>query len=163
MTNKLARKLNESDTQYKFVFGNVSGIIEAVRQSTIRSVNSIMTAADWLIGRRIVEFEQVGERRAEYGTTLVEKPAIDLTSRFGGISRQNIQQMRLFYLCYPAEQICQTVSGELAQALRPSRCQTVSGKTKTFAVELDFGQLVESFPLPWSVYVRLLPDRCTCT
>jgi len=61
-----------------------------------------------------VEFEQAGEKRAEYGSALIERPAADLTPRFGrGFSRQNIQQMRLFYLFYPAEQICQTASGKL--------------------------------------------------
>ena len=54
-----------------------------------------MTAAYWLIGRRIVEFEQSGEERAEYGTALVEKLAEDLTGQFGrGFSLQNLYRMR---------------------------------------------------------------------
>lgn len=92
-----------------------------------------MTAAYWLIGRRIVESEQSGEKRAEYGTALIERPAADLTQRFGrGFSSQNIQQMRLFYLLYPVEQIRQTVSAKVVVR-----------------------SAAECFPLPWSAYVRL--------
>lgn len=157
MTKKLELKARKLDAQYESIFGDVSKIIEAARRSAARSVNSVMTAAYWLIGRRIVEFEQAGEKRAEYGTALIERLAADLTQRFGrGFSRQNIQQMRLFYLFYPAEQIRQTLSGELVQALRQPICQTVSGKSETPSAEFDLGQLVATFPLPWSAYVRLL-------
>ena len=71
-----------------------------------------MTAVYWMVGRRIVEFEQSGEERAEYGAALIARLAVDLTDRFGsGYSRQNLQNMRQFYLLYPPGQIRQTVSG----------------------------------------------------
>ena len=90
----------------------MSKIIDAARDSAVRSVNAAMTAAYWLIGRRIVEFEQSGEERAEYGAALIERLAEDLTGRFDrGFSRQNVQNMRLFYLSYPIEKIRQTPSG----------------------------------------------------
>ena len=101
------------DTRYASIFGDVARIIDAARESAARSVNAVMTAAYWLIGRDIVEFEQSGEKRAEYGMALIERLAADLTKRFGrGFSRQNIRQMRAFYLAYPPEQIRQTPSGE---------------------------------------------------
>ena len=101
------------DVQYKSVLGDVASIVEVAGRNALRSVNAAMTASYWLIGRRIVEFEQAGEKLAEYGSALIERLEADLTPRFGrGFSRQNIQQMRLFYLFYPAEQICQTVSGK---------------------------------------------------
>ena len=106
---------SKNDAHYEAIFGDVSGIIDAARNSAARSANAAMTAAYWLIGHRIVEFEQSGERRAAYGSALVERLAADLTRHFGrGFSRQNIQQMRRFYLSYPTEQIRQTVSGNLA-------------------------------------------------
>ena len=71
------------DAPYETVFGDVSKIIDAARESAARSVNAAMTAAYWLIGRRIVEFEQSGEERAEYGAALVESLAENLTRRFG--------------------------------------------------------------------------------
>ena len=77
----------------------MSKIIDAARESAARSVNSAMTAAYWLLGHRIVEPEQSGEERAEYGTTLIERLTVDLTRRFGrSFSRLNLQNMRLFYL-----------------------------------------------------------------
>lgn len=157
MTKKLDKQGNRLDVHYDSILGDISNVIHVTRRSAARSVNSIITAAYWLIGRRIVEFEQAGEKRAEYGTALIERLAADLTQRFGrGFSRQNIQQMRLFYLFYPAERIRQTLSGELVQALRQPICQTLSGKSDTPSAEFDLGQLVAAFPLQWSAYVRLL-------
>ncbi len=61
-----------------------------------------MTATYWEIGRRIVEHEQQGEQRAAYGRELLGRLSADLRTRFGrGFSRQNLQQMRQFYLLFP--------------------------------------------------------------
>ena len=99
MTKKLDKQGNRLDVHYDSILGDISNVIDVALRSAARSVNSIITAAYWLIGRRIVEFEQAGEKRAEYGTALIERLVADLTQRFGrGFSRQNIQQMRLFYL-----------------------------------------------------------------
>ena len=134
----------EENAPYDAVFGDVSKIIDAARESAVRSVNAAMTAAYWLIGRRIVEFEQSGEERAEYGAALIERLAEDLTGRFDrGFSRQNVQNMRLFYLSYPIEKIC----------------QTPSGISEAASIELGFDDLLVAFPLPWSAYVRLLSVR----
>ena len=103
----------ELDRTYRTVFDDVSRVIDAARESAARSVNAAMTAAYWLTGRRIVEFEQSGAERAEYGTALLERLSADLTGRFGrGFSRQNVQNMRTFYLSYPPDRIRQTPSGE---------------------------------------------------
>ena len=138
--NEIAQT-GEHDASYQAVFGDVSRIIDAARGSAVRSVNSAMTAAYWLVGHRIVEFEQSGEERAKYGTALIEQLAADLTQRFGrGFSRQNIQHMRLFYLSYPPDKIRQTVSGESAAA----------------SIDVPLTDLPGAFLLPWSAYVRLL-------
>ena len=138
--NEIAQT-GEHDASYQAVFGDVSRIIDAARESAVRSVNSAMTAAYWLVGHRIVEFEQSGEERAKYGTALIEQLAADLTQRFGrGFSRQNIQHMRLFYLSYPPDKIRQTLSGESAAA----------------SIDVPLTDLPGAFPLPWSAYVRLL-------
>ncbi|MBD3886655.1 hypothetical protein IFO70_33895 [Phormidium tenue FACHB-886] len=55
--------------------------MEAARRATARSVNAIMTATYWEIGRRIVELEQRGESRAEYGKQIIERLAKDLGER----------------------------------------------------------------------------------
>ncbi len=134
----------EQEVPYEAVFGDASKIIDAARESVARSVNAAMTAAYWLTGHRIVEFEQSGEERAEYGTALIARPAADLTRRFGrGFFRQNVQQMRLFYLSYTPGRIRQTPSGESGAA----------------PAEVGFGDPLAAFPLPWSAYVRLLSVR----
>ena len=145
---------------YEAVFGDVSKIIDAARESAARSVNAAMTAAYWLIGRRIVEFEQSGEERAEYGAALMERLAEDLTRRFGrGFSRQNLQHMRLFYLAYPPGRIRQTVSGKLARQPQLPIRQTPSGRSGVSPAAVGFDDLLTAFPLPWSAYVRLLSVR----
>ena len=145
---------------YEAVFGDVSKIIDAARESAARSVNAAMTAAYWLIGRRIVEFEQSGEERAEYGAALMERLAEDLTRQFGrGFSRQNLQHMRLFYLAYPPNRIRQTVSGKLARHPQLPIRQTPSGISGVSPVAVGFDDLLTAFPLPWSAYVRLLSVR----
>ena len=152
--------LGERNVPYQTVFGDVSKIIDAARDSAVRSVNAAMTAAYWLIGRRIVEFEQSGEERAEYGAALIERLAEDLTGRFDrGFSRQNVQNMRLFYLSYPIEKIRQTLSGKLPASPRWRIRQTPSGKSVTASVQVGFDDLLTAFPLPWSAYVRLLSVR----
>ena len=153
-------KAYELDISYQAVFGDVSKIIDAARDSAARSVNSAMTAAYWLIGHRIVEFEQSGEKRAEYGIALLERLAEDLTGRFGrGFSRQNIQNMRLFYLSYPPGRIRQTPSGKLPVTHRQLIRQTPSGTSEAASAEVGFDDLLAAFPLPWSAYVRLLSVR----
>ena len=148
------------DAPYRAVFGDVSKIIDAARESAARSVNAAMTAAYWLVGRRIVEFEQSGEDRAEYGEALVERLAEDLAVRFGrGFSLRNIYNMRLFYLAYPTDRILQTPSAKLAQLPERQILQTPSGKLEAPSVEVGFDDLLTAFPLPWSAYVRLLSVR----
>ena len=148
------------DAPYQAVFGDVSKIIDAARESAARSVNAAMTAAYWLIGQRIVEFEQSGGERAEYGAALLERLAEDLTGRFGrGFSRQNIYNMRLFYLSYHPNRIRQTLSGILAPSPRRQIFQTASGEFDPPSVEVGFNDLLTAFPLPWSAYVRLLSVR----
>lgn len=161
-------------SDYSGIHGDIVDLLEAARHAAARSVNALMTATYWEIGRRIVEFEQGGESRAAYGQALIERLAADLTRQFGrGFSRQNLQQMRLFYLAWSAAHILQTLSGESAL---PEICQTPSGKSAAALISqtpsaisagmeisealsrksVDLPALAKAFPLPWSAYVRLL-------
>jgi predicted nuclease of restriction endonuclease-like (RecB) superfamily len=112
---------------YSSLLRGISELLESARRSGVRAVNTLMTAAYWEVGRRIVEFEQAGERRAGYGEELLKGLARDLSTRYGrGFSRQNLQNMRQFYLAAPPERICQTPSGKWADTeIR----QTPSGKS----------------------------------
>ena len=75
IAEKGTAEAGEHDAPYQAIFGDVSKIIDAARESVVRSANAAMTAAYWLAGRRIVEFEQSGEERAAYGAALIERLA----------------------------------------------------------------------------------------
>ena len=138
---------------YGKLLSSVSGLLEEARRVAARSVNAVLTATYWEVGRRVVEFEQGGARRAEYGARLLQHLAGDLTARFGrGFSRQNLQQMRYFYLSYPPEKICQTVSGKFKKAQTVSgksgRTSGISTKSGVASRRFNFENLAAMFPLP---------------
>jgi predicted nuclease of restriction endonuclease-like (RecB) superfamily len=136
---------------YDSILADISAVINSARRAGARSVNCIMTAAYWAIGRRIVELEQGGKTRADYGEDLLVRLSVDLTKKFGrGFAKSNLYQMRAFYTAY--QDILQTASGESAN-LPPlaelKNLQTPSGKS-------SLADVARCFPLPWSAYVRLL-------
>jgi hypothetical protein len=98
---------------YDAVRAEIIELLQAARRVAARSINSLMTATYWEIGRRIVQYEQKGEARADYGQQLVEQLANDLSRQFGrGFGRANLWQMRAFYRAWPERKILQTPSGE---------------------------------------------------
>ncbi|HKV39413.1 MAG TPA: DUF1016 N-terminal domain-containing protein [Blastocatellia bacterium] len=138
-------KTSNALTGYEKILAEITGLLESARRAAARTVNLVMTATYWEVGRRIVEFEQRGPRRAGYGEELLGRLSADLTVQFGrSLSRQNLQQMRQFYTIYPPEKICQTVSGKLR--IEP-------GEPALWTSNLN--ALAEVFCLPWSHYVRL--------
>lgn len=130
--------------EYQQIHDGIIRLVDTARTETVRSINAIMTATYWEIGRRIVEFEQGGEARAAYGTQLIERLSVDLSQRYKrGFSTRNLWQIRTFYLCFQHIEIPQTLSAESSNLI----------------------PLAKTFPLPWSAYVRLLsvknPDART--
>jgi hypothetical protein len=80
----------------------ICDIIQAARGQAWRAVNFAMVSAYWEVGRVLVQEEQNGANRAEYGTQLLEKCAARLTAEFGkGFDLSNLRNMRLFYLAFP--------------------------------------------------------------
>ncbi len=130
-----------------------TGIVEllnAAQQAAARNVNSLMTASYWEIGRRIVQAEQKGKRRAGYGEQLIARLSLDLMEQFGrGFSPDNLENMRRFFLSNPTAAISETLSRISGNALD-------SGISETASAELTLAQLTQAFSLPWSAYVRLL-------
>lgn len=79
--------------------------------SIIKTTNNLILQTYWQIGQYIVEYEQKGNPKADYGLKLLANLARDLTVLHGkGFSRPNLNNMRLLYVRYP---ICQTLSDKL--------------------------------------------------
>ena len=163
-----AKALRSGD--YDAMLSRVVSLVDDARRVSARAVNALITATYWLIGRHIVEFEQQGKTRAEYGEEVIDQLASDLTGRFGrGFTRTNVFNTRAFYLANQG--IVQTLSGQSRSAEKiqtpsgKSRAQlpivsTASiesrGKSQTAPDKFGLGRLAAHFPLPWSAYVRLL-------
>jgi predicted nuclease of restriction endonuclease-like (RecB) superfamily len=83
------------------LYGEIRAVLDRARSSAYRSVNLAMVQAYWQIGCLIVEHEQKGEARAEYGKAVLEEISKRLTAEFGkGYSVQNLRYMRQFYLSF---------------------------------------------------------------
>jgi hypothetical protein len=81
---------------------DVRAILRQARGQVYAAANAAMVEAYWQIGRRIVEEEQGGATRAEYGTQLIRNLSRDLTGEFGkGLSIANLKNFRQFYLTFP--------------------------------------------------------------
>jgi predicted nuclease of restriction endonuclease-like (RecB) superfamily len=130
---------------YDVVLSDVIDLLESARRASARTINTIITTTYWNIGRRIVEFEQGGSKKAEYGEQLIDRLSNDLTKRFGrGFRRRNLFQIRAFYIAYP--EMVQTVSAQLDTNKIMQTASAQSTKTAS----------AQRFPLSWSHYVRLL-------
>lgn len=98
------------EIERKDIFLDIKNIIEVSKKKIVSSINSTITTTYFLIGKRIVEEEQGGVERAEYGKNLIKNLSKKLTENYGkGFSERNLEQMRKFYLTYS---ISQTVSAE---------------------------------------------------
>ena len=161
MTKKSRKRDRSLDVSYDSLLGDIALLFDAARGTAARSVNSIMTAAYWLVGRRIVESEQGGSAKAGYGEELIERLSEDLTARFGrGFGTVNLSQMRRFYLLWPPERILHTPS-EVSSDLPASEgdhgiLQTLSERSGSPPPEVVLRLAAKHFPLSWSAYVRLL-------
>ncbi len=103
---------------YSTLVTDLASLIEQGRTAAVRYVNTALVTTYWLIGRRIVEYEQKGKRRAEYGKALLKNLSRDLSVKFGrGFSERNLEQMRAFYLGWV---ISQTPSAKLEAKVRPA-------------------------------------------
>ncbi|AWM89759.1 DUF1016 domain-containing protein [Pseudomonas sp. 31-12] len=103
---------NTQDPQLASLVGNLGELILQARQKVLRAVDTVQVQTCWQIGRHIVEFEQEGARRAEYGKQLLPTLAKVLTTQFGkGFDASNLRYMRLFYQAFPK---CDALRHELS-------------------------------------------------
>jgi len=101
-----------SGASYQDLLEQISSTYSAGRNAALQAVNTQLLETYWRVGQQIVEFEQGGKDRAEYGAALLERLSVDLRLRHGkGFSRSNLNHMRLFYLRY---QNCEKPSHKLS-------------------------------------------------
>lgn len=84
------------------LYDRVREILDAARANVARTVNTTQVVVNWMVGREIVEAEQAGRRRADYGAELLQELAARLNADFGsGYGVDNLELFRRFYLEYP--------------------------------------------------------------
>ena len=127
-------------TERSNLYSKIAGLLQAAKQNVVRAVNQTMVYTYFEIGRMIVEEEQQGKERAEYGKQVLEDLALRLTQDFGkGFSVVNLRQMRAFFLTYSIQQ---TTSAEL---------QFVENKESAIQQTTS-----RKFILSWSHYLKLM-------
>lgn len=145
------KKYNDEDNM---LVNDLRSIVSKARSKAFAAVNYSLVERNWRIGRRIVEQEQNGASRAEYGKHVIEVASAALTKEFGkGFSETNIMNFKKFYLKFKELTIPQTLSEEF----KKQKHQTLSdessllpqkGQTQPAQFELRL--------LPWSHYERLI-------
>lgn len=100
------------NNSYQDLICQIRSILNDGRKTAILQVDNILVQTYWRIGKYIVNYEQLGHKKAEYGANLLSKISKDLNSKQSrGFSRSNLQYMRQLFIKYP---ICQTLSGKLS-------------------------------------------------
>jgi predicted nuclease of restriction endonuclease-like (RecB) superfamily len=129
--------------QVDTLLADIRNLILSARRTVVRSVDTLQVLTSFEIGRRIVEHEQQGTRRAAYGKLVVEELAKRLTTEFGkGFSKSNLEYMRRFYAMY--------------RDRYPSIAQTVSGQSLAVPLAPRSTSSQPSFALGWSHYVLFM-------
>lgn len=145
------KKYNDEDNM---LVNDLRSIVSKARSKAFAAVNYSLVERNWRIGKRIVEQEQNGASRAEYGKHVIEIASAALTEEFGkGFSYTNIANYKRFYLTFNNLQILQTVSEEF----KKQKHQTLSDESSLLP-QKDQTQSIQSELrfLPWSHYERLI-------
>jgi len=132
IVKKETESIVESNTSY---IVEIKSILSLARSKAYYAINFAMVEAYWQIGRRIVEEEQHGKERANYGTYIVKMLSKELTAEFGkGFSERSIWQFRQFYQMFPEFEIMRT---PLAQSQGIDNKQSTIVRTLSAQLELS--------------------------
>lgn len=134
----------------KFLVNDLKTIVSKARSKAFAAVNYSLVERNWRIGKRIVEEEQNGAARAEYGKHIIEVASAALTGEFGkGFSVTTLRVFRRFYLKFSDLQIQRTVSVEFQTSIH----QTVSDELSNSRQQMSKADICL---LPWSHYELLI-------
>ncbi len=142
------------DDEDNMLVNDLRSIVSKARSKAFAAVNYSLVERNWRIGQRIVEEEQNGASRAEYGKHVIEVASAALTKEFGkGFSYTNIANYKRFYLTFNNLQILQTVSEEFNNPIQQTLPAKSSAPHKEDKAESAQSELRL---LPWSHYERLI-------
>ena len=146
-----SKKYNDEDNM---LVNDLRSIVSKARSKTFAAVNYSLVERNWRIGQRIVEEEQNGASRAEYGKHVIEVASAALTKEFGkGFSETNIMNFKKFYLKFKELTIPQTLSEEF----KKQKHQTLSDESSLLPQKWQTQPAqFELRLLPWSHYERLI-------
>lgn len=135
----------------------IRDLVQSARRAVVHSVDLIQVMTNFEIGRRIVEYKQDGEERAEYGKALLKELSAALTDEFGrGFSRSNLEYMRKFYLTYQDRGMLGVQASPIT-CLANEKSQMPSGKSVVIRKSQTASDIsVIPFNLSWSQYVFLI-------
>lgn len=144
--------------QNKVIFQQVAELLQNARQQVLRTVNSTMIITYFEIGRIIVEEEQNGNDRAEYGKQLLKGLSQQLTKEFGkGFSVENLDRMRKFYMTYSISSSLMTNSqNRIPQSLTKEFKSHKTQSLISFSEESISKSLISFFKLTWTHYIFLM-------
>ena len=142
------------DLQNKILFQQVVELLQNARHQVLRTVNSTMVCTYFEIGRMIVEEEQSGKDRAEYGKQILKGLSDELKKEFGkGFSIDNLENMRKFYLAY-------SISESLTRILQITNSPSLMTNSESVKLEeiqtTKTQSLISFFKLTWTHYVFLM-------
>ena len=142
------------DLQNKILFQQVVELLQNARHQVLRTVNSTMVCTYFEIGRMIVEEEQSGKDRAEYGKQILKGLSDELKKEFGkGFSTDNLENMRKFYLAY-------SISESLTRILQITNSPSLMTNSESVKLEeiqtTKTQSLISFFKLTWTHYVFLM-------
>lgn len=101
MTDETQKKEPAVAGRYATLVGSIGQLLQQARGKAARAVNTLLVDTYWQVGRYIVEYEQQGRQRAEYGSNLLNRLSADLTRLYGsGFSKSNLLYIRKFYLTF---------------------------------------------------------------
>lgn len=144
----MSQTLKYSTEELAFI-SEIKRIVDIARLNTYRAINIMQVVSNWLVGQRIVQQEQKGKSRADYGKRIIALLSTELTEEYGsGYSETNLRNMRKFYQIFNTLQIQQALPADFSEAIGDIQ-QALPAKSEESAIPL--------YPqLSWTHYERLM-------
>jgi len=154
--------MSTKDKPYSNLIGQIGGLLQQGRRQAAYAINNVLVQTYWQIGKYIVEFEQGGSEKSEYGSKLLDRLSKDLTMLYGkGFGRSNLIYIRRLYLSF---QIGETASHQLSdKSMLPEINGTPSHQSNSKPVlseKLNWGHYYEILKADSELEIRFYTKQC---